>query len=449
MKNYLKFVLTVLLIGLISSCSSDDSSTPKIDYTVYKNQSDDLNADALQLHYVSDNNYYSLNFYGNFDENRNPASTSLIVYDDTGTKVNMIIDPITKRISSLFTTNNGVNSNVVMKFDYEGDTKIKVSFYEYDWATNTSGSIFMTKIINTTANKKPFVVTNPGELSYIDNITALALGVAAAEIVSVIGGGWSAIGVLSGAAAALVASASAVAIVGAAAIAATVFFLNSASAASPVDASDLAPPSDIPLQNPVLPNSNPNNYLQQSPCFTTNISFEGSMDQFGSILFSAVSGGVAPYTYMVESQIQSNPVFGNEYANGSYLLGVRDASGCISVKVLPFDREFDDVVGNWKLSSRIEENNQEETGDACAYNNILNLSSNGTFVGKNYKFTFDICNLESQFSGNYTVANSTITFSNSAFGGPQSAEIALVSDTTMKLRFTQGQIIVLETYTRQ
>lgn len=447
MKNHLKLILIVLFVGLFSSCSKDDGGTAKLNYTVYKNQSDDINADALQLNYPVGEHFYSLNFYGNFDENRNPSSTNTITYNDGDIVVNLIINPLTKRISSLFTTIDGINSDVVMKFDYPSDTELKVSFHQYDWATQTSGDSFLTKIIKLPmAGRKPLLINNTDDFG--DFIGALAIGVGTAEIVATIGGGWSAIGALSGAAAALVASASAVAIVGAAAIAAVILFLNEASA-STITVSDLVPPSDIPLQNPVLPSNNPTSHLQQSPCFNANISFEGTMDQYGSIMIQGVSGGVAPYQYMVESQIQSGQVFPNEYANGSYVIGVKDATGCMSVKLVPFDREFDTVVGNWKLSSRYDETNHEEVGDSCSFNNILNLNSNNTFLGKNYKFHFDVCNLESQFSGNYTVANNTISFSNSAFGGPQSAEIVLVTDTTMKLRFTDNQVSTLETYTKQ
>lgn len=437
MKNYLKFLSCILFIGLTSSCSSDDSTNVNADYTVYKNQTDDLNADALQLNYVAPDNSHIINFYGNFDVDKNPTITNTITYQQTNsdTIVNLVIDPITRRISSLFTTVNGVNSDVVMKFDYISDTELQVSFHEYNWTTNTSGNIFLTKVIGVVAPDKNQFHLRDGGFDFAYNISALALGVSAAEIAAVIGGGWSGLAALSGAATALVAAASSVAIVGAAAIAATLFFLNAASA-SEITVSDLVPPSQIPLQNPVTPGNNPTANLQQSPCADTNLSFNATMTSEGGIIFTAPTGGVNPYTYLVGSQMQvGNPVFLNNYSDDNYVVAIKDANGCMTARLVWLDRTVS-IVGNWKLSSVIEEGT--ETAQPCWLNNTITFYQSGGFTESAYT---DLdgngtCEPWSTTTGTYNINNQTLslTTNGTPFFEP-TVQILLLSETTLQVGY--------------
>lgn len=341
-------LVTLLISVFILSCKKDDktSKPENLNFTVYQNQSDDLNADALQAQYIAPNNDHVINFYGLFDENKNPTTINTVTYQkaNNDTIVNMTINPITNKINSLFFTVNGVKSNIVMKFEYINDTNLEISFYQYDWNNNTSENIYSVKISKTgLATKNAFYSRLMGGNDIAYNLSALGLGMAAAEITAAIGGGWSAIGTIYGVTAGLVAGVSATAIVGAAAIAATLIFTD-ALFASTIPESVSITPTNTELYNPIPPAKDPTPNLQQTSCFNNNITFEGTMDSVGNIMISAVTGGSGPYSYLVGSQLQKNPVFANQYADGSYLLGVKDANGCMSVKIIPLDRVLDDLI---------------------------------------------------------------------------------------------------------
>jgi hypothetical protein len=62
------------------------------------------------------------------------------------------------------------------------------------------------------------------------------------------------------------------------------------------------------------------------------------MDSKGSILISGVSGGQPPYSYLVNSGFQSSEFFLNNYQDGSYLIAVKDANGCLGSKLIPLTR---------------------------------------------------------------------------------------------------------------
>jgi len=335
--------LVSIFLLILFSCSTEDNSPNSSNYNVYKNKTGDVNANALHAQYVAPNNEHIINIYGLFDLNNNPTIVNTITYQKTNsdTLVNMVINPITNRINSLFTSVNGIKSDIVMKFDYLSNNDVDVSFYQYDWNNNTSQNIYTTRIINTNLNGGRSSLNSPFNDGVVYSVAGL-IGIASAEIVAAIGGGFSGIGYLSGAAAGIVAGTSAVAIVGAAAIVATILFINEVGAAT-VEPSDMSPPADTEIFNPVPPENDPTPNLQQTSCFNNDITFNGTMDSLGNIAISAVNGGVPPYTYMVENEIQQNEFFLNEYSNGSYLLGVKDANGCMSVKVIPLERG---IAGN-------------------------------------------------------------------------------------------------------
>lgn len=343
--------LVSLFLLILFSCSTEDNSSNSSNYNVYKNKTGDVNANALHAQYIAPNNEHIINIYGLFDLNNNPTIINTITYQKTNsdTLVNMVINPITNRINSLFTSVNGIKSNIVMKFNYLSNNDVDVSFYQYDWNNNTSQNIYTTRIINTNLNGGRSSLNSPlNDVGY--NLAALGIGIASAEMVAVIGGGFSGIGYLSGAAAVIVAGTSAVAIVGAAAIVATIFFINEVGAAT-VEPSDMSPLANTEIFNPVPPENDPTPNLQQTSCFNNDITFNGTMDSLGNIAISAVNGGISPYTYMVENEIQQNEFFLNEYSNESYLLGVKDANGCMSVKVIPLERgsagtSVTDIDGN-------------------------------------------------------------------------------------------------------
>jgi uncharacterized protein (TIGR02145 family) len=96
------------------------------------------------------------------------------------------------------------------------------------------------------------------------------------------------------------------------------------------------------------------------------------MDATGAIIFTTINGGQAPNTYMVASGFQQSTVFANNYASGSYLLAVKDANGCVNMKVIPLKRstsvcgDVTDIDGNIYKSVNI--------GTQCWLQTNLNVS---------------------------------------------------------------------------
>ncbi|POY35235.1 hypothetical protein C3K47_15740 [Solitalea longa] len=106
--------------------------------------------------------------------------------------------------------------------------------------------------------------------------------------------------------------------------------------------------------------------------------------------------------------------------------------------------------GTWKLISEVDESNQTDIITPCSGNNTLSFnSSKNTYVGKSHKPFNGACQLESEYSGTYTLNNGTLNLSVNVIGSPQSAQVILLSGTTLKLRFTDNHGSYLETYTRQ
>lgn len=457
MKTCIKKGTTILsLLTLFLSCSKDDTSTqqPQLSsFTAYQNQLED-DADALQAQYISPDN--TINLYGVFDADKNPTEIHTITYQkkNSDTVVNMVLEPFTKRISSLFTTINGQKSDIIMKFDYISTTDLNVSFHKYDWSNNTSENIFSTHLNPEEAANRMTIQQRLGGAAF--NIGALAVGISAAEIVAAIGGGWSAIATLSAAGSALIAGASATAIVGAAAIAATLIFANGVGATT-VDISNLPPPSNTILQNPVIPANNPAPNLQTPLCFNNNISFQGTMDSVGNIAISGVSGGVFPYKYLVGSQLQENPVFPNQYPDGSYLLGVKDANGCMSVKVIPLDRVLDGLTGTWTIPTSETSVCWAGATDSYVFDGNGTFSRNIKFVGfiPNAPFPYVCANGDS--TGTYSENGNTYNITSGSYLiNPQvtsqnyTDEIIGVTATTITIKTvisTGGEYV--KTYTKQ
>ena len=134
------------------------------------------------------------------------------------------------------------------------------------------------------------------------------------------------------ASAAVIAAAVAAPLVTMAAVGAVLYFLTPEVGAAELDytPSSSTPPSKTPIINPVSATSNPTQNLQISSCVNTNMTFRASMDFEGSILISEVAEGQAPYTYMVTAGFQQSQVFPNQYKDGSYVVGIKDANGCSS-----------------------------------------------------------------------------------------------------------------------
>ena len=365
------FVILFLLSFVIGSCSKDDGPTgtepSPIDlsgFTIYKNQTGNPDADALQAHYEDDN--HTINFYGNFNNYDEPAITKTLTFQkkNNDTLVNFILDPITSRISSSFVSVNGEKLPVVMKFTYpeEGSGSISISLYEYSWTDHTGALFFSTTITdeiggatNNTSKTKSYPLSKRNYSNFTKSsestLNAIAwlaggigAGIAAAEgavALKLIGGK----SLIAAAAAGTTASAvAAVAVPVAVAAAIGVTLLTLTAIINDADASELVPsdgpyPEGVPVHNPIPEGEDPSPNLEESGCFPNDIGFTAFMDQEGTISLKDISGGEPPYTYFVNSDVQDAPTFGNDYPDGNYMVSVKDANGCMKSIFVPLSRE--------------------------------------------------------------------------------------------------------------
>jgi len=411
MKNLFTKFLLVLAIGftLFLSCTKNDTtSTPNPKMVVYKNQTGDGNADALQAQCTGGNKEYTINIYGNFDNSNNPATIKTLTYQkaNNDTIYHYMIDPITSRIKSAFYAVNDVKSNIVLKFDYGTNPTddINVSFFNYNWQNQTSQLLYATQVKNTNGT----VTGNPNfaaKSSSFWNFVQVVGAFAATDII-VVGLGGTTTALLSTAAAATLGAALAPAL-GVVAVAAAIgvaLSTNTANAAE-LTPTDTPYPANAMVNNPVPTATDPTPNLQTSTCLNNNITFNASMNAQGSITFAGVSGGTAPYTYFIGASVQANPVFANNYANGTYLLTVKDANGCLHSSSIPLTRPADNIetvtIGTqiWTLKNldvttyrngdpipQVQDPNawaNLTTGAWCYYNND---TANGTVYGKLYNW---------------------------------------------------------------
>ena len=347
MKKLSILLFAVIAAILLNSCSKEESKVNEPTtsaFTVYKNPTGDVNADALQAQNTDSKG--TLNFYGAFDSENNPSEIRTLTYQkaNNDTIVNLIIDPLTNRLASSYFSVKGVKSPIRMKLDYIDNSKnINVSYYNYNWITETSNLIYASQIENNNGvvTENPFYASKKIALpTFLEGALALGTGLAVAETVGLVAGTFT----LSAAAAPIIAGVLATQIVTYAAIGVAVFCISNLAGAATYTPSNLPPPSKTPIINPVTPATDPTPNLRPSGCGGNPISFNATMDAFGSIMFSGIEGGVAPFTFGVGEDVQQTEVFSNEYQNGSYVVCVKDANGCMSCKLVPLKRELDDCT---------------------------------------------------------------------------------------------------------
>jgi hypothetical protein len=121
MKKLSLFLIAVSTAIFFYSCSKEDTKVNEpvaSTLTVYKNQTGDANADALQAQNTDSKG--TINFYGAFDSENNPSEIRTLTYQkaNSDTIVNLIMDPLTNRLASSYFSVKGVKSPVVLKFDY-------------------------------------------------------------------------------------------------------------------------------------------------------------------------------------------------------------------------------------------------------------------------------------------------------------------------------------------
>ncbi|MFC6877466.1 hypothetical protein ACFQZF_11965 [Flavobacterium myungsuense] len=345
MKKHSLLLFAVITTVFLNSCSKEDTKVNEPTtsaFTVYKNPIGDANADALQAQNTDSKG--TLNFYGAFDSENNPSEIRTLTYQkaNSDTIVNLIMDPLTNRLASSYFSVKGVKSPVVLKFDYiEGvSNAYNLSYYNYNWENKTSELLYAARVEtnNGVASSNPFFANRGGGNDGFKLIAqSLTIGFVTVKIIVPIVSG------LITASAAVIAAAVAAPLVTMAAVGAVLYFLTPEVGAAELDytPSSSTPPSKTPIINPVSATSNPTQNLQISSCVNTNMTFRASMDFEGSILISEVAKGQAPYTYMVTSGFQQSQVFPNKYKDGSYVIGIKDANGCLSFMLVSLKREMD------------------------------------------------------------------------------------------------------------
>ena len=345
MKKLSLLLFAVITTLFLNSCSKEDTKVNEpttTAFTVYKNQTGDANADALQAQNTDSKG--TLNFYGAFDSENNPKEIRTLTYQkaNNDTIVNLIIDPLTNRLASSYFSVKGVKSPVVLKFDYiEGvSNAYNLSYYNYNWEKETSELLYATRVEtdNGVASSNRFLA-NKGVEDDVKLLIKTTVGsIAYFEIIVPVIPGLVKVG------AAVLAAAAAAPVLTAAAIGAAIVIFVPKDAFSKelvYTPSNLPPPSKTPIINPVPATSNPTQNLQTSSCINTQMTFRASMDAEGSIMITEVAGGQSPYTYMVGSGFQQSQVFPNKYKDGSYVVSVKDANGCVSTKLVSLKRTID------------------------------------------------------------------------------------------------------------
>lgn len=393
----LSLLFAVAMVLIVSCSKEEDKAIEPIasTFTVYKNQTGDVNADALQAQNIDSKGI--LNFYGAFDSENNPIATKTLTYQkaNNDTIVNLIINPLTNRLTSSYFSVKGVKSPIIMKFDYIDNSKnIDVSFYNYNWTTETSDLIYASRIENNNGvvTENPFFASKKNMLpTFLEGTLALGTGLAVAEIVGLVAGTFT----LSAAAAPVIAAVLATQIVTYAAVGVAVFLISNLAGAAEIDypPSNSPPKSNTPMINPVSATSNPTSKLQPSSCVNTQMTFRASMDAEGSIMITEVAGGQSPHTYLVSSGFQQSQVFSNKYKDGSYVVGVKDANGCVSTKLIPLSRPgTSPFIGTWKLLTFSNGHNPGEYVNInyqCSYPLNASTLNSETFVFTDNTFIMD------------------------------------------------------------
>jgi hypothetical protein len=348
-KNKIWIITLILLIGVIlipiSSCKHDedpiedpiiDNSTIAIgdlSYTVFLNQTGDPNAEALQSQIVNTVSNYIINFYGTFNSSNEPETIKTLSYVRPGndTIVYLTVDPLNQKIESGFIEVNGIKQPTLIKYTYlDGiDNAVQVSIYEYNW-TNNSGILKFEGIYennNGTVNEN-IIFNGLKNLSQTNDIYDDALGSIAASATLV----WSCATFGPAIAPVIVPVLTVTAAVAIVAYAAGLIY-NDAQSSELVPGTN-PPYNPTPVNNPIPPVVNPIPNLPPGPCDGVDINFSASMDGFGSIAVWGVTGGAPPYLYSIgASAFQSNSIFNGPYANGYYLIKVKDNNGCTKYKI--------------------------------------------------------------------------------------------------------------------
>ncbi|MUV04538.1 hypothetical protein GN157_12540 [Flavobacterium rakeshii] len=353
-KFFLRLTLLLLIAsctGIFMGCSDDDShdagqtGTQSYELTVFKNQTGNPDASALQAQYKDDKG--TLNVYGGFDGNNAPADIHTLTYqiNNNDTIVNMVIDPVFNRIKSTFFTVNGTKQPMVMNFNYAHENVVNVSFYDYDWVTQSAALLYSSNVLENSGNYTSNPVYSGRNVSGTNSWEALGVigsSILISEgIILAVGGETVVLAALGTAAAPIIATVGTVGVaVGIAAVALAV--ITADANASELEPSDIPYPPDTPIENPVTLESDPTENLVVSECIENTLTYNVFMDWEGTIVVETPSdGGIPPFSYFLEGQsgFTDTGIYAGDYENGDYLVAVKDGNGCITAKMVTLNRD--------------------------------------------------------------------------------------------------------------
>lgn len=342
MKKKLTFLFGLILIftAVLNSCSSDDSvnnsdNKPKVDFTIYKNQSNDPNANALQAQ--AKTNEATLNFYGKFDNERNPTTIETISYQKNGndTLVNFIYDNSTSKISSIFLEVKDVKLPTLFKFTYpESGNYVNVQVVNYNWNTNSFETLSSANVL---IENNLLKALNKRSGSFSDFVvTAASIHLAIQITSTVVATAGPVLALVSPVALPILTVTGA--IIGANLI--IDLMMDNKAHASEIKPEDISYPPKTKIENP-KPETFKDEVIKND-CTAVLIKFGASMDSQGNILLFGGEGGTPPYSYMLEGIGGFTPVaVYNSKPNGSYKISIKDANGCITAKIVSLKRPCD------------------------------------------------------------------------------------------------------------
>jgi hypothetical protein len=360
MKNFNPFLLIIFSFVIFFSCSESDDNDYINDntsgLTVFKNQTGDPNADALQAQHVDAEGV--LNIYGDFDVEGNPTKVKTLTYQKVGndTIVNLIFDPDSSLLKTAYTTVNGINSNAIIKFDYPNYNTMSISFYDFDWSNNSSEFIYS--------------LNAPTPFNTLKNTNDwLWFGASIATAAVLVKGAFAlAAGAAAGAAAVAAAGViyPVVAITAALVIASQ--FIGDANSAEPIP-QDIPYPEDTPINNPVSDENNPTEELV-NPCADSELEVIIGVDP-GNLLVAIVNGDSATYNFVWstgetdQSGVSSSIIAPEE---GEYYVLVEDENSCVAIGfvtvgeiALSGDLDFGNVQVNTSENRTLTISNQSSS----------------------------------------------------------------------------------------
>lgn len=342
-----KQIFSILFIGFFLfsvGCSKDEknntNTNPNTGLTVYTNQTGDPNANALQAHYIDEQNGGIMDIYGTFNADGTPKQISNIRYKraNNDSIVNLTIDEQTGKPALAVMEVNGQKLNIITEFTYTAnENELIISFYEHDWSNGSSDLLYSAKYLKdgTEVSESPIYVAGNKSMASSttvdDNWLTLSIvsGIAIAETVAAVGGGFSLLGTAAATVTAAVAAVGAGTLIVAGITVATLASIINDAGASEISPEDIPYPEGTEPINPFGEESIP--VLPDNPCTNSTLTLDLGLDPGNKIVGIATGGNNGPYTFYWSTGESSTA---NTYTSivveeeGLYSALVVDGNGC-------------------------------------------------------------------------------------------------------------------------